>query len=242
MNLQIEGKKVLVTGGTRGIGEAIARVFVEESVDTVFITGTQHRRGWWADAPRVEFIECDFKYDHSVDALLKAIDEQGIDILINNAGVFTNTLIQNSELCHFTEIMDINLRSAWRLIQGCITHMGSLGWGRIVNISSIASIVSRPGMTAYSTSKAALEGLTRSAAIELADRGILVNAVCPAYVETDMLKALDDTARQQLLDKIPLNRFGAVSDIASQVAMLASNQNQFITGQSIVIDGGATIQ
>ena len=241
MNLAINGRSVLVTGGTRGIGEACAKAFLSEGCK-VIITGTQIRSGWWDDYELCELVQADFNDDDSVDSLTSVIKGKSIDILVNNSGVFHSSPISKESRQQWRSLMNVNLEVPMLLIKAASVGMQTRNWGRIVNIGSIASIVTRAGLSAYATSKTALSGLTRAVALDLASERILVNCVAPAYTETDMLVSLDENARTELLAKVPLAQFAKPSDIASAVVFLASEKNQFITGQTLVVDGGVTIQ
>jgi 3-oxoacyl-[acyl-carrier protein] reductase len=241
MNLEIKGKKALVTGGTRGIGQAIAQGLLAEGC-FVTITGRTHREGWWSEESNCELKACDFLDKAQTGRFCESVAAEGYDILINNSGAFYAALINEIELHEWESLMEVNLTAPMLLVQATAKHMRSEGWGRIVNVSSIAGRVSRPTLGAYSSSKAALEGFTRAAALDLAESNILINCVCPAYTETDMLAGLEQSARQALLEKVPLKKFATPRDVAAPVLFLTSNQNQFITGQTLVVDGGVIIQ
>lgn len=241
MNLEIEGKKALVTGGTRGIGKAIAQGLLAESCH-VTITGRTERDGWWSEHADCGLKACDFSDPAQTNLFCESIGSEGYDILINNSGAFYAAVIKEIDRVEWESLMMVNLTTPMLLVKAVAEHMRAVGWGRIVNIGSIAGRVSRPTLGAYSSSKAALEGLTRAAALDLAEAGILINCVCPAYTETDMLAGLDQASRDALLEKVPLKKFATPRDIAAPVLFLTSNQNQFITGQSLVVDGGVIIQ
>jgi 3-oxoacyl-[acyl-carrier protein] reductase len=241
MKLGLEGKKALVTGGTRGIGEAVARELLSEGV-SVTITGQSEREGWWTSEANCSQVGCDFSDPAQLEAFCKEISGWQCDILVNNSGAFYSAVLSEIDMVEWERVMAVNLTAPMLLMKAVSGAMGQSAWGRIVNVGSIAGIVSRSSLATYSASKAGLAGLTRAVALDLAAQGILVNYVCPAYTETDMLASLDDTARNALLSKIPLKRFAQPADIAAAVLFLASDRNQFITGQSLVIDGGVIIQ
>jgi 3-oxoacyl-[acyl-carrier protein] reductase len=177
-----------------------------------------------------------------LEALCKEVASQRFDILVNNSGAFYASVLSQIDTAEWDKVMAVNLTAPMLLMKAVSAAIGQGTWGRIVNIGSIAGIVSRSSLATYSASKAGLGGLTRAAALDLAAQGILVNYVCPAYTETDMLAGLDDASRNALLSKVPLGRFAQPADIAAAVVFLASDRNQFITGQSLVIDGGVIIQ
>lgn len=241
MNLNIAGKKALVTGGTRGIGAAIAQALLEEGC-TVTITGRSAREGWWSNQGNCRLEVCDFSDDAATDVLCEQVTGAGYDLLVNNSGSFYAADIADLELSQWESLLQVNLTTPMRLIQAVAVSMRRHGWGRIVNVGSIAASVTRSNMAAYASSKAGLAGLTRAAALDLAPAGILVNCICPAYTETDMLAALDAAARETLLAKVPLGKYARPEDVAAATLFLLSNQNQFITGQQLILDGGVTIQ
>ena len=239
--MSIAGKKALVTGGTRGIGAAIAQALLEEGC-TVTVTGRSAREGWWSGEANCHMQVCDFSDGAATDVFCEQVAGTGYDLLVNNCGSFYASDIAELDLAQWESLMQVNLSTPMRLIRAVAAHMRGNGWGRIVNIGSIAASVTRSNMAAYASSKAGLAGLTRAAALDLAPAGILVNCVCPAYTETDMLAALDASAREALLAKVPLGKFARPEDVAAATLFLLSNQNQFITGQQLILDGGVTIQ
>lgn len=219
-------KTALVTGGARGIGAAIV---------------TELRsRGWAVRAPRRE--ELNLASAESVEAYL-AKESPIVDALINNAGENPIAPLATLSQDKWLLAQQVNLSSPLRLIQHCAGSMRARGGGRIVNISSCYSLVTRAGRAAYSASKAGLNSLTRSAALEFAVDNILVNAVCPGFVETE-LTARNNSAEQiqQLLRGVPLGRLGRPDEIAKFIAFLVSDDNTYLTGQTIPIDGGFLIQ
>jgi 3-oxoacyl-[acyl-carrier protein] reductase len=241
MKLGLEGKRALVTGGTRGIGEAVARELLSEGV-SVTITGQSEREGWWTTEANCSQVGCDFSDAPQLEALCERISKKSYDILVNNSGAFYSSVLSEIEIAEWDRVMAVNLTAPMLLMKAVSGAMGEGAWGRIVNVGSIAGIVSRSSLATYSASKAGLAGLTRAVALDLASKGILVNYVCPAYTETDMLASLDDAARTSLLSKVPLGRFAQPTDVAAAVLFLLSDRNRFITGQSLVIDGGVIIQ
>jgi len=235
-----EGKSALVTGGTRGIGKATACALLSEGCD-VWISGQTQRMGWWDDYEKCTLIASDFSSQTELSAFCEKIRDLDISLLVNNAGLFTTGFIWEQDFEKWNTMMQVNLHSMMRITQAILPQMRSRKSGRIVNLSSIASTVCRPGLSAYATSKAAILGLTRSMALDLASDNIMVNAICPAYTNTDMLQALSSEQKNQLLGKIPLGRFPQTSDVAEIICFLLSEKNTYLTGQAITIDGGASI-
>jgi 3-oxoacyl-[acyl-carrier protein] reductase len=220
-------RTALVTGASRGIGAAIA-----DSLQS---------RNWHVLRPARA--ELDLASADSVRIYCEQLAQQKVDALVNNAGV--NHLASLAEIseCHWDEMLRVNLTSTRMLMQAVAPGMASRGWGRIVNISSIFSLVTRSRRAAYSATKAALNALTRAAAVELGPRGILVNALCPGYVETDMTKKNNTPAELAVIaGSIPLGRLALPSEIVSVAAFLCSDEVSYLTGQTIVVDGGFTCQ
>ncbi|MBI3073275.1 MAG: SDR family oxidoreductase [Deltaproteobacteria bacterium] len=218
----MKGRTALVTGGSRGIGAAIAGVF--------------ERNGARVIAPTRE--QLDLASDTSIDDYIESLREP-VDILVNNAGI--NRLGALDEIGHddFREVLQINLMSALRLIRGIARGMQSRRYGRIVNVSSVWAFVSRLRRITYAASKAGLDGLTRAVALELAPNGILVNSVAPGYVDTELTRK--NNAPEEIAvfkSQIPVGRLAAPEEIAEAVAFLCSARNTYMTGQTLIVDGG----
>jgi 3-oxoacyl-[acyl-carrier protein] reductase len=219
-------RTVLVTGASRGIGRAIAAGLAAD--------------GWNVLAPsRAEF---DLATPESVEKFCAGLQARAsVDALVNNAGINLLNPIAALKDDDWAAMLQVNVTAPRKLIQAVSAGMVSRRWGRIVNISSVFSLVSRSGRSAYSTTKAAINGFTRAAAIELGPEGILVNAVCPGYVETDMTYVNNSPETIEAIKQtIPLRRLAAPEEIARLVAFLCSDANSYLTGQTIVVDGGFT--
>jgi 3-oxoacyl-[acyl-carrier protein] reductase len=218
------GKTALVTGASRGIGEGIARKFREEGAKVL--------------APARN--EMDLSTPEAIDAFLSRLDVP-VDILVNNAGINIPGNLQEISEPDLRETFRCNLDAPIRLAQGLAPGMKERRYGRIVNISSVWSVVCRDSRLAYTASKAALNGVTRALAIELAPSGILVNAVAPGYVDTEMTRRNNTPQEiERVRARIPLGRLSRPEEIAELVAFLASERNSCVTGQVIVADGGYT--
>ena len=233
----LDGRRVLITGGTRGIGYAVANTFLEQEAE-VHVTGTKKD----GKGPHGSiFHSCDFSNSENLENLCDKIQRINVDVLINNAGI--NKIGAFAELSpeDFLRIQEVNLYSPFRLIQAVLPGMISKKWGRIVNITSIFSIVGKEFRAPYSASKFGLDGMTTSLAAEVAESGVLVNSVAPGFIDTELTrKVLGEQGMQEMATKVPIRRMGNPEEVASLVLWLASNENTFVSAQNIAIDGGFT--
>ena len=214
----------LVTGASRGIGAAIANTLT--TLDYKVLTPSR--------------AELNLASDQSMESYLANLD-QPVDILINDAGINRIAMLENIQSEDLIDTLQINLLAPFRLIQFLAPQMKARNYGRIVNISSLWGVVSRAGRTSYSMSKTALNGMTRSLAVELAPFNVLVNAVAPGYVMTDLTRQNNSPDEvEKISHSIPIQRLAEPEEIASVVAFLSSEQNTYLTGQTIVVDGGYT--
>lgn len=239
-------RTVAVTGGSKGIGRAIClafagpdtRIFFNYSSDDSAAEETLRlisSRGGQAKAVKGS-VASDADVQTFFDTILA---ESGrLDVLVNNAGITRDGLIVRMKDKDWDDVMDINLKGAFRCAKIASKTMLKQRSGRIVNISSVVGVSGNPGQVNYVSAKAGLIGLTKSLAKELASRGITVNAVAPGYIETDMTAALAEKAREAMTAQIPLGRIGSPEDVASAVVFLASAQAAYITGQVIHVNGG----
>lgn len=243
---KLEGKIALVTGGGRGIGRAICLELAARGATII----VNYNRSGAAAAEVVAQIEkaggaahsmqADVSDAEQVTAMFKAIvsDFGTIDILVNNAGMTRDNVIMMMKPDDFDAVIETNLRSCWLCCKTAARTMMRKRSGSIINITSVVGIAGNGGQTNYAASKAGIIGLTKSLAKEVAARGIRVNAVAPGFVETDMTADLSDEIREKAIEAIPLGRMGATRDIAKAVAFLASDEADYITGQTLVVDGG----
>lgn len=229
---------VLVTGGNRGIGLAIATAFAEAG-HRVAITcrsdppaeATEH--GMFV-------VSCDVTSDAEVDAAFTTVEEHWgpVEVLVSNAGITRDGLVLRMREDDFSGVLDANLTGGFRVAKRAVRSMMRNRWGRIVFISSVAGLGGQAGQANYAASKAGLIGLARSLAKEFGSRGITVNVVAPGPIRTDMLAALSDDQRAALVDLVPLGRAGEPSEVAAAVRFLASDQASYITGVVLPVDGG----
>lgn len=235
----------LVTGATRGIGKAIAKAL--SATDTYIIGTATSEQG--AEVISTYFDEDQINgegrvfnagsFENTKTLISEISDVFGYpSILINNAGITKDQLLLRMKEEDWDDVIDINLKSVYRLSRLCLKGMMKNRWGRIINIGSVVGSIGNAGQSNYSASKSAIEGFTRSLAREIGMRGITVNTVAPGFIETDMTLQLDEDVRAKMLEKIPLARLGQPKDVASVVKFLASSAGEYITGETIHVNGG----
>ncbi|MCZ6636186.1 MAG: 3-oxoacyl-[acyl-carrier-protein] reductase [bacterium] len=243
---RLKGKTALVTGGSRGIGEAIALRLASEGAD-VAVCASKSLASAQSVAQKVEAqgrkslaLQADVSVAKDVDTLIaQVLDAWGsLDILVNNAGITRDGLLMRLKESDWDAVLDVNLKGAYLCVKAASRAMMKARSGRIVNISSVVGLIGNAGQINYSASKSGLIGLTKSIARELAGRGITANAVAPGFIPTEMTAALSEEIQQDLIRQIPLGKLGSAEDIAAAVAFLASDDAAYITGQVLVVDGG----
>ena len=242
----LAGKTALVTGGSRGIGRAICLALGERGA-TVLVNYHQNAEAAAAVVAAIRAgggiataLQADVRVVDQVSALFKrATAETGrLDILVNNAGITRDNVIMMMKPEDFDAVISANLRSVWLCCRAASRLMMRKRRGSIVNISSVVGVAGNGGQTNYAASKAGIIGLSKSLAKELAGRGVRVNVVAPGFVDTDMTADLPEEMRAKAIEAIPLGRMGAPQDIAGAAAFLASDQAAYITGQTLIVDGG----
>ena len=227
-------RTVLVTGGNRGIGLAIARAFAANG-DNVAVT----HRG--SGAPDGLFgVQCDVTSADEVDAAFKAVEAQfgPVQVLVANAGMTDDTLLLRMSEESFTSVVDANLTGAYRVAKRAASGMLRKRGGRMIFISSVVALVGAPGQANYAASKAGLIGLARAIARELGSRSITANVIAPGFIDTDMTAAMTEARKSEVLAGVPLARYGSVDDIAAAAVYLASPGAAYVTGVVLPVDGG----
>ncbi len=244
--IDLTGRSAVVTGGSRGIGRAIALRLAEQGADVAFsykgnaAAASETVAAIEAFGRRGLAIQADVAQPESAEALIKeaiAVFAK-VDILVNNAGITRDDLIMRMTLDAWRDVIDTNLSGAFYATKAVTRPMLKARSGRIINITSVSGQAGQMGQANYSSAKAGLIGLTKATARELASRGITVNAVAPGFVVTELTQDLPEELKAELIRRTPLGRFGETTEIASAVAFLASDEAAYITGQVLAVDGG----
>jgi NAD(P)-dependent dehydrogenase (short-subunit alcohol dehydrogenase family) len=239
--MRFSNRRIVVTGGTRGIGAAIGKKFASGGGE-VILTGRNvdaFNRLQSSSKYNVKYVQLDLENRESIDEFLLYLESLGnIDVLVNNAGINRINRIENITYDDFETILDVNLKAPFFICQKAAYLMSQKG-GKIINIASIWSKITKGGRVAYISSKAGLAGLTRGMATDMAKFNVLVNTVSPGFVLTELTRqSLTDEEMTNMTRIIPMNRMAQPHEIANVVAFLASDENSYITGQNIVVDGG----
>ncbi len=245
-----DGRVAIVTGGGRGIGRTVAVRLAEEGANVaISYRSDDDAASEAAEAVRAAGAECEvFKGDvaspEDVQALFKGVaDAFGrLDILVNNAGITRDNLMMRMKDDEFDDVLRTNLGGTYLCTRAALRPMIRARWGRIVNVSSVVGLVGNAGQANYAASKAGIIGLTKSVAREVAQRGITANAVAPGYVETELTGSLPENVKEAIRTQVPIGRFGEAGEVAEVVAFLVGEAAGYITGQTIAVDGGMTMQ
>jgi 3-oxoacyl-[acyl-carrier protein] reductase len=236
----------LVTGGSRGIGRAIALELARAGAQVVFTYVSNADAARDTEKALVEVggrgraVRCDVADHAAVEALVASIlqEHARVDVAVNNAGVARDQLILRMKPEDFDAVIATNLRGAWSVCRAVAKPMVKQRHGRIINLSSVVAGMGNAGQSNYAASKGGVEALTRSLARELGSRNVTVNAVAPGFIDTDMTRDLPEQAKKALVERIPLGRLGSAEDVAGVVRFLASDAAAYVTGQVIHVNGG----
>ena len=242
MEISFKGQTAIVTGATQGIGYSIASMLISENCHVIY-TGRSKtpdsvlEGGIYAQLDLSDQKSC----DDFIETVIKELPR--IDILINNAGIQIPSTVESINISDWSDVLAVNLTGPLKLIQAVVPKMKERKYGKIVNVSSVAGIISKPGQSSYSATKSGLIGLTRSAALDLANYNILVNAICPGTTKTPMVELLlSEEKKEAIIKSVPLGRLATPGEIATYVLFMVSGLNSYMTGQAVVIDGGYIIQ
>ena len=242
----LQNKTALVTGGSRGIGKAIALALADNGANVAFTyksaaaAADEVVKAIEAKGRKALAIQSDAKNFSEADSVVEKViaQFQRLDILVNNAGITKDTLLMRMSEQDWDDVIDTNLKGAFNFSKAVCKQMMSQREGVIINISSIAGVIGNPGQTNYAAAKAGLIGMTKTLAKELSSRNIRVNAVAPGFVDTDMTEKLTPQQKEALIGMIPLKRTAKPEEIASVVLFLASQASSYVTGQVLCVDGG----
>jgi 3-oxoacyl-[acyl-carrier protein] reductase len=247
LTVDLKDQIALVTGASRGLGEAMAKALARCGAKVACVARTADKLAGTVGAitaagGAAEAFPCDVTDRDSVEKVVDTVVEKWgkLDILVNNAGITKDTLLPRMSDAEWDDVINTNLRGAFLFCRAASRYMMRARYGRIINISSVSGLMGNAGQCNYSASKAALIGLTRSLSRELAGRKVTINAVAPGFIESDMTAVLGEMIIEEAKKRIPAKRLGTADEIANGVLFLASSAAAYITGQTLVIDGGLT--
>ena len=244
----MENKVALITGGSRGIGKEIAKKFAKEGYhivvnyvsDNTDLEALTQELKQMNEKIEVLCIKTDVTDFASCEAMIKqAIEKFGkIDVVVNNAGITKDGLLMRMKEEDFDRVIQVNLKGTFNITKNVVPFMMKQKHGRIVNISSVVGVSGNAGQANYAASKAGIIGFTKSIAKELASRNILANCVAPGFIATDMTAVLSDSVKEGINAQIPLKKMGTAEEVANAVYFLGAEENTYITGQVLNVDGG----
>ena len=239
--INIENKKVLITGATGGIGFSIVKKYYEYN-STILATGSNNEKlnELKKQFPNINIIRFDISNHANIEKFIEDVSQKlsGLDIIVNNAGINSDNLSLRMKEDEWKKVIDINLSSTFYICKFGIKKMLKSKYGRIINITSIVGHTGNIGQSNYSASKAAIVAMSKSLALEYAKKNITINCVSPGFIKTNMTDKLNDEIKQNLMSKIPMNRFGTGDDISNTILYLSSEYASYITGETIHVNGG----
>ena len=244
--IRLDGQVALVTGSSRGIGAVIARRMAQAGAKVALNynaslnAAIEVKESISAGGGDAMLIAGDVSDESQASQTIKAVvSEYGrIDILVNNAGINRDRLLLRMSSSDFDEVLQVNLRGAFLCTKYVMPHLIRQHYGRVINMSSVVGLTGNPGQANYAAAKAGLIGFTKAVAREVASRNVTVNAVAPGYIATGMVEGLNEDQRNQILERIPMGRFGTSEDVAETIMFLSSKGAGYLTGQVLTIDGG----
>ena len=244
--ISLEGQVALVTGSSRGIGAVIAQRLAKAGAKVALNynasidAAIEVKDAISADGGNAMLIAGDVSDESQAQEAIKAVVAQfgHIDILVNNAGIHRDRLLMRMTSADFDEVLQVNLRGAFLCTKYVMPHLIRQHYGRVVNMSSVVGLTGNPGQANYAAAKAGLIGFTKAVAREVASRNVTVNAVAPGYIATGMVGDLSEEQQNQILERIPMGRFGTSEDVAETILFLSSRAAGYLTGQVLTIDGG----
>ena len=245
LKINFEGKTVLVTGATRGIGKSISEELIKANA-TVILTGTNQKEVNQLNLNNknksIKWITAEFSSLENTNSFIQELKKYDpVDVCINNAGINIIKPVESVLQEDYKQLMNVNLAAPFSISKYLIPNMKKKNYGRIINIASIWSHISKKGRSLYTVSKTGLVGMTRSLAVEYASSNILINSISPGFTYTELTKkSLSDVEIKSISSQVPMGRFAQPKEIAKVVLFLSSNLNTYLTGQNIIVDGGFT--
>jgi len=247
--IDLQDKKVLITGSSRGIGAEIAKKLADSGADVIINYASSEEKANELKASieesggRAYVIQADISdFEQAAELVKKAYKTLGgLDVLVNNAGITRDKLLLRMKEEDWDKVMDINLKGTFNCTKNAVRYLLKADNGKIINISSVIGLIGNPGQANYSAAKAGMIGFTKTLAKELASKGVCSNAIAPGFIETEMTNELKDSIKDDIINRVPLARFGKAEEVADLVAFLASDKANYINGQVIGIDGGMSL-
>ena len=244
--ISLEGQVALVTGSSRGIGAVVARRMAQAGArvalnyNASLDAAIEVREQIFARGGNAMLIAGDVSDESQAEQVIKSVVQEfgRVDILVNNAGIHRDRLLLRMTSADFDEVLQVNLRGAFLCTKYVMPHLIRQHYGRVINMSSVVGLTGNPGQSNYAAAKAGLIGFTKAVAREVASRNVTVNAVAPGYIATGMVEGLSEDQRNQILERIPMGRFGTSDDVAETILFLSSRAAGYLTGQVLTIDGG----